>query len=323
MSRSETSRAHPDRAARREPWHAKSIPLALVAALVFLGHHASADERRNDAAGCYASARTAYKSGDYRGAAVLFACAYQYAGKPELKYNEGLAWHLAGEAARAADAFAFFLAQSKLDIPDKKEDARLRLELLASQLFTLTLRSASAAARASVDGATEVVLPSTLHLLPGRYRVDARAAGFTPRAESVVAVAGGVATLDLDLTAEVPREVPTPRPVRESPPGGRGLTVAWAGLAFAGAAGVASVVLGLEVEKTLGDFEAGGRRDRSLRDTAVTLRTATNVAWIAAAGVGAASATLLVVRLRRSSSASSARVRATGAGASLSFSFSF
>ena len=317
MSRSETSQAHADRATRRGPRRARRplSALALLAAVAFVGHHASADERRNDAAGCYASARTAYESADYRGAAVLFACAYQYAEKPELKYNEGLAWQLAGENARAADAFAFFLVQSKLDIPDKKEDARLRLELLASQLFTLTLRSGTAAARASVGGATEVPLPSTFHLPPGRYRVDARAPGFTPRGESVVAVAGGVATIDLDLTAEPLPETPAPR----TAVGDRWLTVTWAGLAFSGAAGVASVVLGLEVDKNLGDFEAGGRRDRSLRDTAVTLRTATNVAWIAAVGVGAASATLLVVRLRKAAAA--ARVRVTGAGASLSISF--
>lgn len=293
--------------------------VALVVAMVGSSRRARADERRDDAAGCYASARTAYANADYRGAAVLFACAHRYAGKPELKYNEGISWELAGEDARAADAFALFLAQSKLDIPDKKEDARLRIERLVTRLFTLTLSSGTAAARATVGSTTDASLPSTLHLAPGRYRLEVAAPGHASRTEEIVAVAGGAAALDIELTpAPSQSPAPTPKPA-PAPSPDRWLTVGWAGLAFSGASGVAAVVLGLEVDRTLGDFEDGGRRSRPQHDTAVALRTATNVAWIAAAAVGAASVTLLVVRMRRASS--SARLGAGGAGASLSITF--
>lgn len=300
------------------------LGLALFA-LLTIGRSASADDRREDAAGCYASARTAYENTDYRGAAVLFACAYQYAGKPELKYNEGLAWELANENVRAADAFFLFLAKSTLDIPDKREDARVRLERLESPLYTLTLTSRTPGARTSVGTATETTLPATIHLLAGNYQITVRAQGYLPREEEVVAIAGGRATLDFDLAPEprppIPSETQPPRsisPTSADP----WMTVGWTGLAFAAAAGITSIVLGVEVDRTLSKFEASGYRDRDQHDNAVILRTATNVAWIAAAGIGAASVTLLVVRAKRNKTgAPAARVGVMGAGASVSLSF--
>jgi hypothetical protein len=243
-------------------------------------------------------ARQAYDAKDFARAAELFGKAYELVPNALTKYNEARAWAEAGQAAPEADAHAQAVALGTLDA-SYAEFSRERLLELERQVGAVVLTE-PAGAEVSVAHAQARPAPVRIHLAPGRYEVRVETPAGAQHALSVEIAAGK--SIQLALPTAAP-DAPKPSPDAPPPPppepattdSGNGQWIAgWVCLAGGGALGIVAAVLGVQTLGAVDDFEATGNTDAELRDDAVSLRTWTNVATVAAVVVGGSGVVLLL-----------------------------
>lgn len=253
-----------------------SLWLVLVLLLTSTATWASEEE----AAEVDARAREAFGEGRFEEAARLFAKANAIEPAAITKYNEGFSWEKAGRYAPQADAYEEARKLGTLDA-DRDAHARERLVELERRLGILVVK-APERARVTVAHAEARRVPSRIHLLPGQYEVKA----VTPAGREhlrMVDVEQGDSTY-LSFPADpVERRPAVPTDPNE---GRRQLHYIAGGtmVAIGAIGGAMSVVFGAQFLDTLGDFDDGGRTDPDLRDRALDLRLAANIAL----GVGLA-----------------------------------
>lgn len=226
-----------------------------------------ADPSRLEARELDQRGRDEFSRGQYVAAARSFARAHELLPHPATKYNEALSWEKHGDLARAATAYEAALAMGSLDA-DRTAASNERLEGLRRIVGRLRIRE-PVGGRVRVAFHGEVPIPASLYVDPGMVSVELWSPAGA-RSERVVEVDPGE-TVVVELA---PRpDGPRPSPPASEPTPVVGIVL----LGIAGAAGVASVVLGVQTLDARDEFEASGRLDEDARDDAVALRAATNI----------------------------------------------
>jgi hypothetical protein len=277
---------------------------------------ARADEAR--ARELFQKGQAAYAHKEYAAAAEAFEAAYREAPLGPPLYNAGRAWEAAGEGARAADDYDAAIRAGGLDAL-QLSDASGRLRALEASLGSLEVTGPEGAA-VTVAHKTRAPVPLHVHLTPGDHPVQATFADGSQASRTVTIAPGANRSLLM-----VPPAPLAPRPETAAPPPPPSSRKTYAivafGVAGAGvAAGIITGVVGLEAND---QYNASGNTSRPLRDRALTMRTASDVAWIGG-GVFAATGVALLLWSPSPSSApasGSVTVRAFPAGASLAGSF--
>jgi hypothetical protein len=284
-------------------WSRAWPALGLTAALALLSIFAHAEDGQSAAREKFRQATEAHEKGDYRGAAELFEEAHRLAPAAGAKFNAGIAWDESGEASRAADDYETALEMGGLT-EDEAKQAEERLGALRRVLGYLSVDE-PAGASVEVEG-TKAVVPLRIYLSPGAHQVI----GTRGTAKTTVRVdirAGEVKHVALDLPAEKAEATESAKTTPLPPPPDRaphdtgesahsGATKTWgivalgAGVVFSGVA----VALGVQTLKQRDAWDASGHHDLAKHDSAVELRTFTNVAWGGAIVAGAAGVVLLL-----------------------------
>jgi len=301
----------------------RRILTAFVAAALMLAEPPGARAGEPEAEAFFRAAKAAYSRKEYRPAAVAFEAAYREAPHPAALYNAALAWELAGEPDRAADAHHASLKLTDRLTKTQAKDARERLARLEKKVATVDVE-APESARISLGRRERVKPPARFHVLPGEHLVTVTFPDGETASKRVRAVAARRERIEFTspTTSESPalsEEPPPPvaprngtagagsaEPGGETPPDvapdpGRpagsssGLRVGgWVGTVSAVVFAGAAVGLGLAAIDARDDFEASGNTDVGARDRADTLRTWTNVAWVATAVAGTVGVVLFI-----------------------------
>jgi hypothetical protein len=261
----------------------------------------SSKDKSLAAAEAFEAGGRAFDRGDYRAAALSYETAFQLVPHAIAAYNAAFAWRkLGGEEAREADA----LAQA-LDPPGLPDEERAlagkRLAELEARLGKLSI-AAPEGARISLRQLVGVEPPVIVHAPPGKVEVVIQLPGGRRVEREMVARAGETTRLE-------EKSAPPPPPRRAQPAasgetaGNPAMRIAgWTGVALAGALGATAIGLGVATLDAREEFDASNQAEgdaqagaSELREDAVALRTATNVAWFAAAGFAVAGSVLLIV----------------------------
>ncbi len=289
----------------------RTIASALIWAAVGLGGgivsnpvHAqemSEAETKAEASRLYNEAKRALSEERYRDAATNFEAASRLRPHAVALYTAAQAWELAGEPARAADAFALALATPKLN-ESQAARARERLDALEQALGVVSVLGDDTT-RVQLDDHSEFKAPARLHASSGSHvLLILRADGSVERRNIEVKEKE---VLELDAEAkpeEAPKPQPKPKklaepqlkPVQEEEPKAEspwktvGFVTAGAGLASV----LGGVLLGLSAKDAETAYKAGPTREGF--DHAQGLQTKTNIMLIAGGVLTAAGITLIV-----------------------------
>ncbi len=272
------------------------VALGFAVPLVLFAPAAQATDAA--AAEAFKAGASAYQKGDFRNAAASFERAYRESPRAAAIYNAGLAWEAAGESPRAADAYTAALDAGDLGGQQKK-DAQTRLANLSKGLGHLDV-TGPAGATISVEHRDAAPLPAKVYLTAGPHDLTARFDGGTSTKQQVTVAAGATTPVAVEAPKKVAAPPLAPPPVASTapkPPTSGSSPRKLAGFVSLGGAVVASgaaVYLGLSAVSAKNDFNDSGHKDLNAHDRADSLRTMTNVAWIAA-GVLAATGVVLVL----------------------------
>jgi hypothetical protein len=332
------------------------IRRAAVVALLIAGWCAPGAAHAGDstvADDFFRAGSAAYGRRDYRAAAAAFDAADREAPHAAAKYNAARAWELAAEPARAADALQRALEAPSGLTSDQSTDARRRLARLRRALALVEVQ-APAGTRISVAHIDAAVAPITFHLPPGEHRVVGEGAHGARRSKQIDARAGASLTIrwpaaDANVAAPVSvtagsssaagagasasdGDAAADGAIVEgaaiaAPPDvdGAGASGGTSGMAIGGyvAIGVAVVATGFTIG--LGVSALGAKEewndslqeeDLPVRDRAVGLRTATNIALTTALVSAAAGVTLLILAPSSSDPPATSGANASAASAS-------
>jgi len=267
-------------------------PIVAVLAMslaVTLARAQDAPDRKLEAEALFEQGTTAYQQGAHERAALLFERAHQLAPHGATILNAARAREAAGNRPRAADGYAEALRLGGLE-DEYRELAESHLAELERALGLIRVEEPKNGV-VSVAHVRRAPVPAAVHLEPGRHRVTVERGDGVRAARDVTAVAGGTERLRLAWPASPPR-----KPATDEGPDGKlvaGAILLGVGVLGAGAAtGFGVAALGAR-----DDYEASNRRDRGAADTAETLRTATNAAWIGAGALAVGGAVLMVLAL--------------------------
>ncbi len=307
------------------PIRARSFAIASAMLLSALSSNAFASDAA--AAEAFKAGASAYQKSDYRGAAAAFERAFKESPRGAAIYNAGLAWEAAGEGPRAADAYAAALDLGDLGAQQKK-DAQTRLGNLEKMLGRLEI-TGPAGATVTVAHREGATLPAKIHVTAGSHEIAARFDGGASSRPRVNVAAGGVTPFALETPrsdiAGVPLPSPAPPPVekREPPPPSSGTSARKiTGFVALGGAVIASglgVTFGLAAISAKNDFNDSGHRDQSAHDRADSLRTVTNIAWVAAGVLAATGVVLVVTAPKNGASSATATVGPAGGAITVRF----
>jgi hypothetical protein len=225
--------------------------------------------------------------GDFAGAISLFQASYALNPLADVLYNIGMCHKALGELPQALNAFRDYVDGMGGNLgPEEQAEFDGLLAELAPQVGRLVIDSSAGAATVSVDGAVvgTTPLPTWHAVAPGRHRVEIAKQGFELFASEVDVAAGQTLTVSAPLVALVgtPPIGPVPGPVGPVGPepedDEEGLSPwFWTCVGVAGASALTMAITGGLTLKYNDDFDASGRTDAGLRDTAITLRTTTDV----------------------------------------------
>jgi hypothetical protein len=305
---------------------------ALVAsAPPLLGGAASAGDRDKAAAEIFRTGSKAYARGEYRAAALAFEAAFREAPHAAAAYNAARAWERVSEPARAADMYEAARAIAGLS-DDEVTDATARLAALATTLGMVDITTPGLVTVAHV---ARVRAPRRVHVTPGDYEVELELPDGRIDRRRVHVAAGG--SVRVEIAQPPPTAAPEPaaatvRPANTST--GRSerqehastspvAVAGWVTLAGSAAVAGVSIALGVMALDARDEFDAKKWADQDLHDRAATLRTWTNVGWVATGVLAAVGITLLVVRAASPDGSprngSSLRLGARGASFSTQF----
>ncbi len=189
-------------------------------------------------------------AGDYRGALARFDQAYALAPSPKIMLKRGVVLTRLGRRVAAAEAFAAYL-DAEVGDPSVGASAAAQLAKLDATLGHLRVVVTGVAAdevEVKVgDGPWRDAPTGTIRVLPGPYRVEARAPGHD---DPPVVVDG---TIEAGATREVPLAWTAPLAVSRGGRGDRGRTsrraVAYGALGLGAAAIVSGAVLLLVIDE--------------------------------------------------------------------------
>ncbi|MGE0322455.1 MAG: hypothetical protein AB7S68_09130 [Polyangiaceae bacterium] len=281
-------------------WTALGLGAGLFSAPV-CAQGMSESETKAEAARLYNEAKKALSEERYRDAATNFEAASRLRPHAVALYTAAQAWELAGEKARAADAFALALATPKLN-ESQAARARERLDALEQELGVVSVLGEDTT-RVQLDDHSEFKAPATLHASDGSHVLLILRADGSVERRNLEVKAGEVLEVDAEAKAEEPpKEAPKPKPlaepqlkpVREEP---EPKESPWKTVGFITAgAGVASllggVLLGLSAQDAETAYKAGPTRESF--DHAKGLESKTNIMLIAGGVLTAAGVTLIV-----------------------------
>jgi hypothetical protein len=282
--------------------------------VVCTGLHLATPVRADDAdpAAAFQAASAAFEKKDYVNAARLFERANSVSPHPAAIVNAAAAWEASGNKGLARFRYEQALATGAL--PDaRKREVERKLVALAAQTGSLRIEG-SPRMTASVSGYEKISPPARIYLAPGTHEITITSADGKTSTRTVELRAERDAELMLEEPPAPAAPVVPPPPPRSAPPapspppseqGERSSTQQWIGVGFVGAGVVAagaSVFLGVATVDARDDYYKSGRDDEHLYDKATTLRTATNVAWIAGAVLAGAGVVLWLTSPRPSPS---------------------
>lgn len=239
----------------------------------------------------------------YREAAMAFEAASRLRPHAVALYTAAQAWELAGEPARAADAFSLSLATPKLEAA-QAERARQRLEALQKQLGVIQVLG-DESTRVQLDDHSEFRAPVRLHATEGEHvllilRVD----GSVDRRPVDVKV-GDLLEIDAEAResqgGEPGRRLADPQRRAITPDDEQSLAGGspWQTLGFvslgAGVAGLlGGALLGLSANSAEASYQASPARESY--DHAKGLELKTNVMLIAGGVLTGLGVTLLILK---------------------------
>lgn len=283
-----------------------------------------ADEAK--AGALFHDGEAAYARRDYRVAGEAFEAAYREAPSGAAMYAAGLAWEAGGDAVHAANDYERAAAQGGLGKAEGK-DLDTRLAKLKKQLGHIEVRAPGA--KITVDDRAAVDAPFSGYALPGAHSIVVVFPNAEKRVRAVHVDAGQALAIDLDapaappvaspasaapstsappLASAVPSATSSSAPVPPPPSSGSPMrTAGFVVLAVGGVLAIAGVPLGVAALGARDTFNASGYRDASAHDRAATLKTLTNVAWIAGGVAIAGGFTLVLVAPSKKASAERAR----------------
>jgi hypothetical protein len=221
--------------------------------------------------------------GDFAGAISSFQASYAINPLPDVLYNVGMCHKALGELPAALNAFRDYVAGmgGNLSAEEQAEFDGLLAEL-APQVGRLEIQGPPSGAAISVDGVAMGTAPlaAWVAVSPGTHRVEATHAGYSPFESEVEVAAGQTLAVSAPLVALAGTPPIGPGPVVPVEPdddeGGLSPWF-WACVGVAGASALTMAITGGLTLKYNDDFDAGGRTDAGLRDTAIALRTTTDV----------------------------------------------
>jgi len=277
-------------------------PLMLLAALILFASSARADDTVS-ARQKFSEATAAHARGDYAQAARLFEEAHRLAPAAGAKFNAGVAWDRASEPARAADAYETALDMGGLE-HDEAEQAQSRLSALKKTLGYLRIDEPLGALVSIPDVVERAPVPVRLHVRPGTYEIRAEVSGSVV-SERVTVGADETKSIAIERPRNAARPdtarptkptrpenvLPPDRPTQR--PSSAQRTWGWVAIGAGALAAGAAVFLGFKFLDANDEFDKD-RRNIDNHDRAVTLRTATNVAWGGAALLGGTGVVLLL-----------------------------
>jgi hypothetical protein len=246
----------------------------------------------------------ALQEGRYREAALHFEAASRLRPHPVASFTAAVAWDKAEDPTRAADNFA-----RALDLPGlpAKEagTAKERLASLEESLGTAKL-TGPASLTVQFEGSTEGSPPCRLHATPGAHTLVVVRGEKVERRDVILKVGK---TVEVDVTEEVaappPPSATAPPPPepkasasaeKDSAPPSKGMPtrklLGW-GMAGVGVvSGIAAIALGAKTMSARDTYVS--TPNQSNYDSAVSLRTWTNVCWAGAAVLGGVGIALIV-----------------------------
>ena len=244
-------------------------------------------EAKEEASALFSRGEALFEAGDPARAAELFERAEALAPHPDILWNVARSWERAGEAARAADAYAAYLSRTD-ERASGRGEAALALERLARKVGRLEIGAAGApvwGGERRVAGATRYVTPGT-HVV--RFEQGER------RTRQIVAIEAGQ-TRSV-TAAEAEPESPLAARARPSgaeaqvPSARRGIPVAW----FVVGASATAIAAGLAVAFAVDTESARARFDERPSEAAFDegreKQHRTNVTLGVAAGLAAVTA---------------------------------
>lgn len=251
----------------------------------------------------YQQGTQAFQAKRYAEAATHFESAASFRPHAVALYTAALAWDLAGNPPRAADAYVRALEVPGLD-PKQTATAKERVAQLEKTLGTMAV-SGVPGSLARLDDAVEVAVPARLHGTAGEHGLYVRLPGKEPERTAVLLEAGKVSPFEVVEKAAPPEPVAEPT-APEPPPSiepaaprrdGHFWTLRRTGGAFATGVGLAAlgstVILGVSANGARDAYAAAPTREGF--DHASSLQTWTNVSWVAGALLVAGGVTLIVL----------------------------
>ena len=240
----------------------------------------------------------AFQAKKYSEAALHFESAASFRPHAVALYTAGLAWDLANNPPRAADAYSRALDVTGLDAK-QTATAKERVAALEKTLGTLAV-TAPEGWKVQLDAFTEAPVPARLHAPPGQHQLSVRAPGKPIDHHDVTLEAGKTTPLEVSLEPAKPPPLTTPADDKSSaqptpkdtttPPRLRDSNywtirrVAGVGVAGLGVAALgAGVLFGLEANSAKDAYDAAPSREGF--DHASSLQTWTNVMLIGGAVV--------------------------------------
>jgi hypothetical protein len=248
----------------------------------------------------YGEAKKALSAKKYSEAALGFEAASRIKAHAVALYTAAQAWELAGEKARAADAYSRALATPQLS-ESQTERSKDRLQALEKDLGTAKVIGKSGT-KVTLDDHMEMTVPATVHGSAGAHVLSVTLSDGSTEKRALNFIAGQSQEVNLDEAPEPQPDMPAPKAVKLAEPKKHAVKADtasqpssfWKTFGFvATGAGVAAlggaVLVGTSAKDAEDTYKA--RPSRETLDHARGLETRTNILLIgggvlAAGGIG-------------------------------------
>jgi hypothetical protein len=216
----------------------------------------------------------ASERGDFAAALTSFQASYQANPLPDVLYNIGMCHKALGDLPAALNTFRDYVAAMGGNLtPDERAEFDALLAELAPQVGRLDIQGPPPGTSVSIDDVAVGTTPLGVWVAvsPGAHRVAAARPGYSPFSSEIEVAAGQTLAVNAPLVALSGQD-----PDTSADEGGMSPWF-WACVGVAGASALTMAITGGLTLKYNDDFDAGGRTDADLRDTAIALRTTTDV----------------------------------------------
>jgi hypothetical protein len=283
-------------------WSNRFFSLLLLICACCFAPGVRAQEESGDAAEArrlYGEAKKALSDKQYKEAALGFEAASRIKAHAVALYTAAQAWELAGESARAADAYARALATPQLS-DSQTGRSKERLAALEKELGTARVVGKSGT-KVTLDDHMEMTVPAVVHGSQGAHVLNVVLPDGTTEKRALNFIAGQKQEVDLDEAPEPQPDMPAPKPVKMAEPKKVAVksetsssSPVWKAVGFiATGAGVAALVGGVLLGTSAKDAEDTykARPTQETYDHAKGLESRTNMLLIgggvlAAGGIG-------------------------------------